>query len=285
MKILLRMGMLTVACAFLSLSLPAVVFAGSSQDAPLQFSAEQVISFSKRFEKDLAAKGVRVAIVGRLGRPRSELPHGLRYTHVGFAVYSMITTSDGRKLPGYAMYNLYQRAKETNRSDLIQDFPADFFAGVYALDAGIIIPKPEMQKRLLKTIASPVYQKLHVADYSAIANPYNAQLQNCTEFVLDVTTSALYQTDSIEQIKANEVKYFEAQPVEVNPLKLALGSMFMKDVALSDQHGKPKLTSFTTIARFMEKFHLADKVYSLEDKNAVAHSVQDEQKEKTGFGQ
>jgi len=264
---------------------PGLSYAGSSQDAPLQFSPEQVISFSKRFEKDLAAKGVRVAIVGRLGRPRSELPPGLSYTHVGFAVYSMITTSDGRTLPGYAMYNLYQRSDEPDHSDLIQDFPADFFAGVYALDAGIIIPKPEMQQRLLKTIASPVYQKLHVADYSAIANPYNDKLQNCTEFVLDVTTSALYQTDAVAKIKANEKAYFEAQTVNINPVKLALGSLFMKDVALSDQHGTPKLATFTTIARFMEKYHLTDQVYTIVDKDAVAGSAQDNQKEKTGFGQ
>lgn len=262
---------------------PASALAGSHQDAPLQYAPEQIIDFSKRFEKDLAAKGVRVAIVSRLGRPRGELPPGLYYTHVGFAVYSIITTSDGRKLPGYAMYNLYQRGNEPNRSDLIEDFPADFFAGVYALDAGIIIPKAELQQKLLEVIASPTYKKLHVADYSAIANPYNDKLQNCTEFVLDVVTSALYQTDDIRKIKANEKAYFQAQPVEINPLKLALGSMFMKDISLADQKGKPQLASFTTIARFMEKYHLAESVYTIVDDKAMPMSA--EEREKSGFGQ
>ncbi|TLS65306.1 DUF2145 domain-containing protein [Mariprofundus erugo] len=262
---------------------PAVSFAGSHQDAPLQYSPEQIIDFSKRFEKDLAAKGVRVAIVSRLGRPRGELPPGLRYTHVGLAVYSIITTSDGRQLPGYAMYNLYQSSAEPDHSDLIQDFPADFFAGVYALDTGIIIPKPDLQQRMLELIASPAYKKLHSPNYSAIANPFNDKLQNCTEFVLDVVTAALYQTDDIRKIKANEKAYFEAQPVEINPLKLALGSMFMKDISLSDQQGKPELATFTTIARFMEKYHLADSVYTIVDDKAVPMSA--EEKEKSGFGQ
>lgn len=266
-------------------AVPAGVWAGSVADAPPQFAVDQIIEFSKRVEKDLAAKGARVAIVSRLGRPRSELPPGLSYTHVGFAVYSVITTDDGRQLPGYVMYNLYQRGTEPDRSDLVQDFPADFFAGVYALDAGIIIPKPELQQRLLDTIASDAYGKLHVPAYSAIANPFNVQLQNCTEFVLDVVTAALYQTDDIGQIKANEKAYFAATPVAINPLKLALGSMFMKDISLADQPGKPELASFNSIAAFMQKYGLAESVYAVSDANAVPMASADQEKKKTGFGQ
>ena len=82
-----------------SLALAAVVAgapAGHAQSAPANdsgfstksagsyLSAEQAAVFSKQVERDLAAKGARLAIVFRTGRPRSELPDGISYTHGAF---------------------------------------------------------------------------------------------------------------------------------------------------------------------------------------------------------
>ena len=47
--------------------------------------------FSKYVEKNLAMRRVEVAIVGRVGRPEQQLPPGVRFTHVGIAVYSNVT--------------------------------------------------------------------------------------------------------------------------------------------------------------------------------------------------
>lgn len=74
------------------------------------------------------------------------------------------------------------------------DFPVDFFAGVQKLKAGIVIPTPELQRRLLATIQSDVYRDLHVPAYSAVANPFTLEYQNCTEHTLDVLNAAIYQT-------------------------------------------------------------------------------------------
>jgi hypothetical protein len=93
--------------------------------------------------------------------PAKELPAGIHYTHTAFGVYSIITTEDGRTVPGYAMYNLYQREGQPHISDLVTDFPADFFASVQEMKAGIVIPTPVMQRRLLNIINSELYQALH----------------------------------------------------------------------------------------------------------------------------
>ncbi len=249
------------AIVFLFLLPPSSVLAGSSQaGGETYFKPEEIIKFSKKVEKTLAQKGARVAIIARVGRPRAELPEGISFTHTAIAVYSQITTADSRKIPGYAIYNLYQRAEEPNVSDLIQDFPVDFFAGVKVMEAGIIIPSPELQKRLLKVIASPTYKELHNPHYSLIANPFTLELQNCTEHTLDVITAAMYETTDLKVIKANEKAYFEPQPVNVNPLKLMLGSMFVSDVATSDHPGSPETSTFTTIGRFLTKYNAASEV-------------------------
>lgn len=220
----------------------------------IRFSPEQILNFAKKVEKTLAAKGTRVAILARKGRPMSEMPEGMNFTHTAFAVYSEITTGDGRKLPGYAIYNLYQQNENPDVSDLVQDFPVDFFAGVAVLEAGVIIPSAELQKRLLEVIASPTYKSLHDPHYSVIANPYTLGRQNCTELVLDVTNAAIYQTGDIKVIKANTKEYFVAQKVNVNPFKLMLGSMFSAEVSTSDQPGPPVTATFETIGQYLEKY-------------------------------
>lgn len=229
--------------------------ASSSSGEAAHFKPEQIIKFAKKVEKTLAAKGAHVAIVGRMGRPLSELPEGMHFTHVAFAVYSEITTQDGRKVPGYAMYNLYQEDGHPDVSDLVQDFPVDFFAGVSVLEAGIIIPSPELQKRLLEVISSPTYQALHDPHYSVIANPYTLGRQNCTEFVLDNINAAIYRTRDIRKIKAEEKAYFVAQSVNVNPFKLILVSMFSAEVSTSDQpSGTPVTATFETIGQYLTKY-------------------------------
>lgn len=236
-------------------------FAGSSQaTGEHHFDTEQIAAFAKKVEKTMASKGARVAIVARVGRERSGLPEGVNYTHVGIAVYSQITTTDGRKIPGYTMYNLYQRADQPDVSDLIQDYPVDFFAGVEVLEAGIIIPTPELQKRLLAVLISPTYKELHNPHYSVIANPFTLDLQNCTEHTLDVITAAIYQTSDVNIIKANEEKYFTPQPVRINPFKLLLGSMLVADVATSDHPGSPVTATFTTVGQFLTRYNGASEI-------------------------
>jgi hypothetical protein len=237
--------------------------ASSQADTTLQFKPEQIIAFAKKVEKTLAAKGVRVAILARMGRPLSELPEGMHFTHVAFAVYSAIATSDGRTLPGYAIYNLYQRDKQPDISDLVQDFPVDFFAGVAQLEAGIIVPSTELQERLLGVIASPTYAALHEPNYSVIANPFTLGKQNCTEFVLDVVNSAIYQTADIKTIKANEKAFFVAQPVKVNPFKLMLGALFSAEVSTSDQTGTPVTATFEKISDYLLKYDAGSSVLTV----------------------
>jgi hypothetical protein len=179
---------------------------------------------------------------------------------VAFAVYSTITLANGNTVPGYAIYNLYQKDDQPNVSTLVQDFPVDFFAGVAQLEAGLLIPSQELQQRLLQVISSPAYASLHDPRYSLIANPYTLGRQNCTEFVLDVINAAIYQTSDIGIIKANTKAYFKGQTVNVNPLKLMLGAVFSAEVSTSDQRGKPVTATFEKIAEYLQTYDLGSKV-------------------------
>ncbi len=82
---------------FCALMLASSSIAGSSQaEGEAYFDAETIIAFSKKVEKSLAGNGARVAIIARVGRPRKHLPEGIDFSHIALAVYSKITTTDGR---------------------------------------------------------------------------------------------------------------------------------------------------------------------------------------------
>lgn len=229
----------------------------------LNFSPEQIVGFAKRVERVMAMQGARVAILARMGRPVADLPEGMRFTHVGFAVYSEVTTVDGRKLPGYAIYNLYQLDSKPNTSKLEMDFPADFFSGVAQLEAGIIIPSAELQQRLLGVINSPTYASLHDPRYSLIANPFTLGKQNCTEFVLDVVQAALYQTGDITAIKLNTKNNFVAQRVHVNPVKLLIGSWLNAEISTSDQPGVPLTATFEKIGEYLKRYDPSSQILTI----------------------
>lgn len=255
----LKTTLIIIVCLIASFN---ISIAGSIQnsDEANSFEPEEIVQFSKKIEQILAKRKAAVAIVGRIGRSPSELPPGIQFTHTAFWVYSRIQTEEGTVVPGYAVYNLYQRSHKPDRSDLIQDFPVDFMLGVYELKVGIIVPSKALQKRLMEVISSDKYQQMHNPDYSAIANPYNNRYQNCTEFVTNIIFASIYKTDNLQEIKANIKAWFAPQPIQASQLKLTLGSLFMPDIKLDDHHDKPVTATFSTIAEFLEVENMADQL-------------------------
>lgn len=234
--------------------------AGSRQGNDSSLPIEDVSAFAGQVQQTLAEHGAQLAIISRVGRDPSELPKGIAYTHVGIWIYSDMTLNDGRKVRGYRVHNLYQRADNPDVSDLIQDGPIDFFAGAQRLDAGIIIPDRRLQAKLLNVIASPAYASLHNASYSAVANPANNDFQNCTEYTLNLLMAALYDTNDMSRIKANIRAHFQPQEIEVSPLKRLLGPIVMDGISMSDQEDAIRTTTFTTLADFMKLFELTESV-------------------------
>lgn len=98
----LKTTLIVIVCLFASFN---ISIAGSIQtsDGSPYFEPEEIVSFSKKIEKILAERQAAVAIVGRIGRPQSELPPGTQFTHTAFWAYSRIQTQQGTVAPGYAV--------------------------------------------------------------------------------------------------------------------------------------------------------------------------------------
>lgn len=241
-----------------ALAIAPTARAESNSEPVDAFSLREMADFSKQIEQELASRGAYVAMVFRTGRDRSQLPGEIRYTHGAFWVYAPVPTLGGGTQYGYAVYNLYHEIDPVTVSGLYQDWPLDFTRGDSVGQVGVIIPNREMQSRILDVIASPYFEALHHPEYSLLSNPADSRFQNCTEFMLDVISSAIWQTASRDQIKVNIEAYFRPTRVQLNVFQRFLAPLADQRLRFDDQRDGIRTATFASLADFMLAFDLAD---------------------------
>lgn len=239
----------------------------SARGAPaVHLTAEQAAAFSKQVERELGGKGARLAIVFRTGETRDKLPDGISYTHGAFWTFVPISMDDGRVINGYAVYNLYHGDGKTlamDKSYLHQDFPIDFIAPSAVDDVAVIIPTPEMQRRILAIMDSPSYRALHIEPYSLVSNPHDIKYQNCTEFMLDIVAAAAWETTDMAQIKANLKQHFKPTKVKTSLIERFLAPLAEDRIKTDDQGSTIITATYESMAAFMKDNGLLAEAYIL----------------------
>lgn len=229
---------------------------GAAGKAGLNRYGEPAIrAFASKINRTLSASQADVAIIARSGRVRSQLPRGVTYTHVAFALREPPPVSlEASDANDYRVYNLYQGAKgRYDRSYLCQDCLEYFAAPVVEPDIAIILPTPELQQRLRAVIHSPMYRALHNENYNLIANPWRHTYDNCVTHTLRVVAAALYPGatgSDLQQIIRTE---FQPTPLTFGALQV-VGSHFMPTVSLSDQEpGSLQTAAFDSLRDYMRQ--------------------------------
>ncbi|MBR9825618.1 MAG: DUF2145 domain-containing protein [Alphaproteobacteria bacterium] len=238
--------------------------AGSGAEPITPFAIEDSADFAKQIERDLAAQGTRLALVFRSGRPREDLPDGIAYTHGAFWIYAEAQTVDGETHRGYAVHNLYHFAEDRRQSYLAQDWPINFVQGDVVGEVGVIIPTPELQRRILMLFASGAYRELHHPDYSLISHPHDLRYQNCNEYMLDVIAAAIWETTDRERLKRNLDAHFEPARLRTSLLERMFGPSVDDRIRLEDHSGTIRTTTFSAIADFMIENGFADAAYEIQ---------------------
>lgn len=261
----MRVSAALLAVALMSSSaVPALAQDSSARAIAPHFTPEQAAAFSKQVERDLGSKGARVAMVFRAGRMRDKMPEGIAYTHGAFWVYRDIQTADGKSLKGYAVYNLYAGDGQNwskIESRLVQDFPLDFTRGSTVNDMAVIVPSPEMQRRILAVIDSPTYAKVHNPEYSLVANPWARTYQNCNNFMLNVIAAAVWQTDDPNRITANLKAHYKPTVVKANGLVRFFGPIADQRLRTDDQGSTIRTATYESMAAFMAENNLLQEAY------------------------
>ena len=252
---------------------PAIADSGSGSATFSQyFEAEDAATFSKDIEKLLAAKQVRVAIVFRTGRTRDKLPDGIEYTHGGFWVYQPIQRIDGSIMRGYVGWNLFHgdgAVLPKTQSYLAKDFPFEFVGASAVSDLAVIVPTPEIQRRIRAMMADGRYEAVHDQDYSLIASPFDGKYQNCNEFILDVVSAAVWETTDYDQLKLNLSAHFQASKVKAGLFARMFGPMADERLKLADHRGKAiRTVTYASLSNFMMQNGYADETFRVTPNSA-----------------
>ncbi|CAN5327414.1 hypothetical protein BH11PSE2_BH11PSE2_01570 [soil metagenome] len=243
----------------------------AAQDSSVQavsshFTPEQAAGFSKQMERDLAAKGARVAMVFRAGRARDKLPEGIAYTHGAFWVHRTIKTATGEPAEGYAVYNLYAGDGDNwgkTESRLVQDWPFEFTRASTVDDMAVIIPSPEVQRRLLAVIDSPTYAKLHNPAYSLVSNPFERKYQNCNSFMLNVLGAAIWDTADPARIALDLKAHFKPTIVKTSAVVRLFGPIADQRLRTDDQKGPVRTVTYESLAGFLKTNGMLQETYVL----------------------
>jgi hypothetical protein len=268
-KLVLVFGLIAV--------LVAPVHAGGSADCRYgveRYGETAIRDLALRLNDALDARKVNVAIVARAGRPRSQLPPGVSYTHVAFVVFEPVRGADGKVFYTYTMYNLYQGPKgHETTSYLKQDLTYDFVAGVLERDVAVCVPVEALQKRLIAVIRSPLYRELHIRDYNLAANPWVDRYDNCVTHMLKVCVAALYQTDDRRRIYSDIRAYFRPTPIHLGLLQ-SLGSGFVPELRFDDEDPAGLQTAtYDSLAAFLRENGLVKEEFTVAISASVATSA------------
>ena len=133
----------------------------------------------------------------------------------------------------------------------------------YRGEVGVILPSPEMQRRLWMMLASEADEALHQPDYSLLSNPHDPRYQNCNEYLLDVVAAAAWETTDREQIKANLTAWFEPAPIRTGMFERLLGPSVDDRIRVEDQRGRIRTTTFSALARFTSEHQLSREAYEI----------------------
>nr|WP_183637150.1 DUF2145 domain-containing protein [Niveibacterium umoris] len=155
-----------------------------------QVCTEQPIgpeSLSKAFGLALKTRGAldqsgaEVVMLARVGQDLSKW--GLRYTHLG---YVWRDAPSGRWT---VVHELNQCGSAS--SALYAEGLANFYADdLFRWEGLILIPPPEIQKRLAESFRSGAYQAMHEPHYNMLAYPFDARYQNSNQWAIEVLADA-----------------------------------------------------------------------------------------------
>lgn len=217
---------LVIALAFHALDARAGQTCTETKLAPADVRAGLTLALELSHELD--RQHAEVALVARVGQDLSR--YGLRYSHIGIA----------RRDPASGDWTMIEELNQcgTAHSTLYADGFGNFFLDdMFAYEAKLVVPSPDVQRQIAAALASGAAIRLHEPRYSEIAYPWSTRYQNCNQWVLEAVAEALdpqavaNRTDAQAWLRA---KGYQAATLHVSPLEQFGAQLFATNIAFDD---------------------------------------------------
>ncbi len=218
-----------------------------------QVSFVKAITLAERTVKALDASGAEVALIARVGQDLSK--YGLRYSHVAYVV------RDHPKGRWIVVHELNDCG--TAHSALYDQGLANFFLDdMFAYESALLIPSPESQARIVRTLDSPIPLRMHDSHYNMLAYAFSTQYQNSNQWVLESFAAATSRLPVRDREAAQAwLKLAGFQPLTVHvPASARLGARLFKANISFDDHpfarrmaGEIDTVTVESVLRFMRQ--------------------------------
>lgn len=236
--------------------LPAPAFAGTacSEEPQTAETVRKAFQLAIKTREALDASGAQVALVARVGQDLSR--YNLRYSHMAFVWRDH---PQGRWLTVHEL-NQCGTAESALYNEGLANF---FFDDMFAWDALILTPSPELQARIVEELNNrDRITKLHQPHYNMVAYPFSTQYQNSNQWVLEVLADAMSNAPQADRAAAQAwLKQAGYQPKVLRMLALQrlAGRAFRANVAFDDHpsgdrlFGKIEVVSVESVADFIKR--------------------------------
>jgi hypothetical protein len=209
----------------------SVAFAGQAcVEKPLAAADVRAgITLALDVRNALDRERAQIALVARVGRDLSR--YGLRYSHVAFAWR-------GHPRGDWTMVEALNQCG-TATSALYDDGLANFFLDdMFAYQAKVVIPSPEIQRRIADVLTAGQGGRFHEPRYNLVAYPFATRYQNSNQWLLETLADALAERpignrgDAQAWLRASG---FRPSTLHVPAMERLGAHLFRVNVAFDDQ--------------------------------------------------
>lgn len=150
------------------------------QKAPEAINVQRAMTLAQRTAAALDASGAQVVVLARAGQDLSK--YGLSWSHLGLAY------KDGGRWRVVHKLNACGSA----RADVYRQGLGEFFLDdLHQYQAGIVVPDPALQARLLPVLRDNTQAlRLHTSAYSMVAYPWAQRYQQSNQWAIETLAMA-----------------------------------------------------------------------------------------------
>ncbi len=229
----------------------------------------QALELAEQSRQTLLQQGATVAIIARVGQDLSK--YGLRYSHLGL-VYQ---TAPGQFI---ILHELNECGSD--KSGLYKEGLGNFFLDdVFAFEALLLIPPPELQPKILQLLQSEQALQAHHGHYNMLAYPFDETYQNSNQWGLELLSHVLSAKPLTSRKAVQQwLQQQQYQPgeIEVGPLSRIGASLFRANVSFTEHPLKQRLSgsyqvvTVESVDAFLQKQWPAMRRIVLQQKPAAA---------------
>ncbi|MEP7298754.1 MAG: DUF2145 domain-containing protein [Burkholderiales bacterium] len=201
---------------------------------PKADAIQRSMALAEHTAQTLDQSGAQVVALARIGQNLGE--YGVRYSHFGFAY------REGDK---WRVVHKLNQCGTAHAAVYRQGLGEFFLDDLYEYEAGVVVPTPEIQAKLLPVLRDNAkLAQLNTPAYSMVAYPWARMYQQSNQWALETLAMALEPAaQSRERAQAwLQLKDYTPTTLHISPMKRLGGRMTAANIAFDDHPNEKRFT-------------------------------------------